>query len=108
MGTTDRRMAIWYTLCKNRWVKIAYLAEKFNVSPRTIRYDIEALSRIYPLETRAGKNGGVKVADWFRSGAELLDPAQIDFLLDICQRLEGDDAVRMREIIESLSKDIKP
>lgn len=107
MGASERRMAIWHTLCMRRQVTIAALSEKYNVSPRTIRYDIEALSRSYPIETRAGKNGGVKVADWFQPGEKILEPEQIDFLIQICQRLEGDEVVRMRGIIEALSDEIR-
>lgn len=105
MGASERRMAIWHTLCTHRQVTIAYLASKYGVSPRTIRYDVEVLSRSYPIETRSGKKGGVKVADWYRPGKAPLQPEQFDFLLNICQRLDGDDADRMCDIIETLSKD---
>lgn len=104
MEAIERRMAIWYTLCRQRQVTIAHLAEKYNVSPRTIRYDIEVLSRTYPIETRAGKNGGVKLADWYQPGSQLLPSEQMDFLLALVQRLEGEEATRLRDIISLLSQ----
>ena len=105
MRTSDRRRAIWYTLCRQRFAQIEYLAQKYHVSARTIRYDVEALSRVYPIETRTGKNGGVKVADWYQPGKTPLQPEQFDFLLNICQHLNDDDAARMCDIIETLSED---
>ena len=103
MSANERRMAIWHTLCTQRQVTIAYLAEKYHVSIRTIRYDVEILSRNYPVETRSGKNGGVKVADWFQPGPDMLQPEQMDLLLKLYRELEGDDAQTMSSIIKALS-----
>lgn len=97
-------MAIWYTLCRQRHVTIADLAGKYNVSPRTIRYDIEVLSRTYPIETRAGKNGGIRLADWYQPGSDILQAEQMDFLLELVQRLEGEEAAQLRDIISLLGK----
>lgn len=104
MGNSrERRMAIWHTLCAHRQVTIAYLSSKYGVSPRTIRYDVEALSRTHPLETRAGKNGGVKLADWYQPSNLLLTTAQMDLLLNLSYRLEGDEAAMLSDIIVILS-----
>ena len=103
MGASERRMAIWHTLCTQRQVTIAFLAAKYGVSARTIRYDVEVLSRSYPIETRAGKNGGIKVADWFHPGNDLLQPEQMDLLLKLSREMDGDDAIVMRDIIAALS-----
>lgn len=97
-------MAIWHTLCTHRQVTIAYLAEKYNVSIRTIRYDIEILSRSYPVETRSGKNGGVKVADWFRPGNNLLTPEQMALLLKLHGNMDGSEASMMADIIAVLEQ----
>lgn len=105
---SERRLAIWHTLCAQRQVTISYLAAKYGVSPRTIRYDVETLSRTYPIETRPGKNGGVKVADWFQPGGAILQPEQMDLLLRIHRGLEGDDAEMMSDIIASLSQKRNP
>ena len=104
VGTSERRMAIWHTLCIQRRVTIPYLSAKYGVSPRTIRYDVEALSRIYPIETRCGKNGGVKLADWYQPGIALIQPEQMDLLLKLHERLEGNEAALMSGIISALSE----
>ena len=50
MGTHERRMAIWNTLCQRKQDTAGHLAAEFHVSLRTIYYDLEYLSLIYPLE----------------------------------------------------------
>lgn len=100
----ERRLAIWHTLCAQRQVTISYLSSRYGVSPRTIRYDVEVLSRTYPIETRPGKNGGVKVADWFNPGSGMLQPDQMDLLLKIYRELDGEEAAMMSDIIMAVSK----
>lgn len=104
MGASERRMAIWTTLCMHRQMTIGELASKYGVSIRTIRYDVEVLSRSYPIETRAGKNGGVRVADWFQPGSDILMPEQMDLLLKLQREMEGNEAMMMRDIIAALGK----
>lgn len=104
MSANERRMAIWNTLCMQRQATIGFLAEKYGVSTRTIRYDVEVLSRSYPIETRAGKNGGVRVADWFQPGNDILMPEQMDLLLKLQSEMDGNDAIMMRDIIAALGK----
>jgi len=104
VGASERRMAIWHTLCMQRHVTIAYLSEKYNVSPRTIRYDIEALSRSYPIETRPGKNGGIQLAEWFHPGSGKLRPEQMDLLLRLYRQMDGNDAAIMQDIITMLNE----
>lgn len=104
MNASERRMAIWNTLCMHRQVTIGFLASKYGVSVRTIRYDVEVLSRSYPIETRAGKNGGVRLADWFHPGNDILMPEQMDLLLKLQSEMEGKDAIIMRDIIVALGK----
>lgn len=104
MNASERRMAIWNTLCMHRQVTIGFLASKYGVSVRTIRYDVEVLSRSYPIETRAGKNGGVRLADWFLPRNDILMPEQMDLLLKLQSEMEGKDAIIMRDIIVALGK----
>ena len=104
MGANERRMAIWHTLCAQRQVTIAYLAEKYHVSKRTVRYDVEILSRVYPIETRSGKNGGIRVADWFQPSENMLMPVQMDLLLQLHKDMDGNDAIMMGDIIAALGK----
>ena len=51
MGAGERRLAIWQTLCLRRHDTVANLASEFNVSKRTLYYDVQFLSLIYPIES---------------------------------------------------------
>lgn len=108
MEAHERRTAIWYMLCRHRHTTISCLAEKYGVSHRTIRYDIEVLSRTYPIETRSGKGGGIRLADWYRPGHEILQVEQMDFLLELVERLEGEEAKRLHDIIDRISHNDRP
>ena len=64
MGTTERIFKIMIYICRVRHSIIPELAEKFGVSIRTIKRDINELGYIIPIETRVGRNtGGVYVME---------------------------------------------
>lgn len=103
MSAEIRRMAIWHTLCCCRRTTIQQLASKYQVCPRTIRYDIEALSPLYPIETVRGRYGGcVRLAEWYVPGSCLLSPTQVEFLLNLAQILGGKDAEMLCSIVHTL------
>ena len=58
METSNRRQEILEYLCHTRSSTINKLAFMFEVSPRTIQRDINALSLKHPIYTQAGKYGG--------------------------------------------------
>ena len=49
MKPAERRQAIWEALCKRRHDTAAHLASEFDVSQRTIWYDIEELTLTHPI-----------------------------------------------------------
>lgn len=58
----NRMIGILAILLQQEKVTAPYLAEKFEVSRRTINRDIEALCMAgIPLVTEPGKNGGVSI-----------------------------------------------
>ena len=66
MGTAERRNAIMKALCRRRHDTIHSVASEFDVSERTIRRDIEALSYTEPIYTQTGRyGGGVYVVDGY-------------------------------------------
>ena len=66
MDTVERRGELVKTLCRRRYERVENLAADFGVSERTIRRDIEALSRTVPIYTQSGRyGGGVYVAEGF-------------------------------------------
>lgn len=103
MNANARRQAIWHTLCARRLVTVPYLAARYRVSINTIKDDISILSLSYPIVTIRGRNGGIKLADWYMPRSQLLSPSQLDFLFKLSQRLQGEDARVMEEIIVQLT-----
>lgn len=66
MGTAERRIEIMRLLCCERYITMPALAERFSVSVRTIKRDIDELGYIIPLEIKMGRyEGGVYVMNGF-------------------------------------------
>jgi len=104
MSVKDRRQDIWLALLDRRQDTIQNLATEFGVSPRTIRYDIDALSLSYPIETVRGRyGGGVKVSDWYHPSRNTLSPEQMALLKKLAPSLEGNDLVIMNSIISQFA-----
>lgn len=62
----NRRLGIVYLLMKKKTVTAAELAERYEVSIRTIYRDIEALSMIgVPVYAQKGRNGGIRLTEQF-------------------------------------------
>lgn len=104
MRPHERRMAIWHSLCSRRQDTIARLAAEYNVCPRTICYDVEILSLIYPIETVHGRyHGGIKLPDWYTPNPNVYSPAQLELLIRLQETLEGNDLIVMTSIISQFS-----
>ena len=105
MGTHERRMAIWNTLCQRKQDTAGHLSAEFHVSLRTIYYDLEYLSLIYPLEVIRGRyHGGIKIADYFTPDKTKLTPVQRDLLLRLFTNLYGHDKLIMLSILTATCK----
>ncbi|MDE6063061.1 MAG: YafY family transcriptional regulator [Lachnospiraceae bacterium] len=62
----NRRLGIVYLLMKKKTVTAAELAERYEVSIRTIYRDIEALSMTgVPVYAQKGRNGGISLTEQF-------------------------------------------
>ena len=103
MNANDRRMAILEALCERRHESIENLAFQFEVSIRTMKYDIERLTLAYPVYTTQGKGGGVHVVDGYFIGRKYLKPNQKELLEKLSVTLSGEDAKTMREILKSFA-----
>ena len=69
----DRMIGILSILLQQEKVTAPYLAEKFEVSRRTINRDIEALCMAgIPLVTRQGQGGGISIMDGYKVDRTLL------------------------------------
>jgi len=108
MGPTERRQKMLEVLCVRRHDTYNNLASEFNVSRRTVRYDIEALICHYPIETVRGRYGGVKVQDGFylkkhNSGPATLTPKQAELVERLRGLLTGDDLDTFDSILLQLA-----
>ena len=70
--TVERRQMILEVLCERRFGRIDNLADEFNVSRWTVRYDIEVLSYSYPIYTSKGTGGGIHIVNGFKLGMILV------------------------------------
>ncbi|MFW5672321.1 MAG: helix-turn-helix transcriptional regulator, partial [Acetivibrio ethanolgignens] len=63
----DRLIGILSILLQKDMVTAPYLAERFEVSRRTINRDIEALCKAgIPVVTRQGTNGGISIMEDYK------------------------------------------
>ena len=105
MGPNERRKAIWRSLCCTKYDTVANLAKKFDVSVRTIYYDVQVLSLAYPLEAIRGRyGGGIKIPEWYNPNANVYSPAQLALLIKVRASLTGDDRVIMTSIIDRFTE----
>ena len=57
---------ILFDLLSKRKITAAYLAEKYEVSPRTVYRYVELLATKLPLSVKRGRNGGICLSDSYR------------------------------------------
>lgn len=55
-----------FDLLSKRKITAAYLAEKYDISPRTVYRYVELLSTKLPLSIKRGRNGGICLSDAYR------------------------------------------
>ena len=100
MDAVERRQQILELLCQRRKDTMQNLAAELGVSERTIRRDVEILTRSYPLETVCGRyGGGVRVADWYHLDRHRMSPRQTALLRRLATGLQGEDLEVMEQIL---------
>ena len=94
----DRLLGILTVLLQNNRVTAPYLAEKFEVSRRTIGRDIDSLCRAgIPVITMQGAGGGIYIAEGFKLDKSILTS---DELTGIIAALKGMGSVTDQSQIE--------
>ena len=83
METAEHRYESMKILCRRRYETISNLATEFDVSERTIRRDIDALSSTEPIYTQPGRAGGVYVVDGYRMDRMYMSEAETGVLRKI-------------------------
>lgn len=101
----DRQIGILSVLLQKEAVTAPFLAEKFEVSRRTINRDIEDLCKAgIPIVTKQGVNGGISIIENYKLDKTLFTRGEI---LDILAGLRSLDSVngtnRYGQLMEKLS-----
>ncbi len=104
----DRMIGIISILLQQEKVTAPYLAEKFEVSRRTINRDIEALCMAgFPLVTEQGKNGGISIMDGFKIDRTLLSTSDMQAILTGLRSLDSVSGTnRYAQLMERLTSNI--
>ena len=107
MGTSERRWLILKTICRQRHETIANLAEKFGVSDRTIRRDIEVLSLSEPIYTQPGRyNGGVYVVEGYYIEDNYFNITQKEVIQKLIHMAENRDVCSLERSEISVLKEM--
>ncbi len=110
----DRLLGIITTLQQNKKVTAPYLAEKFEVSRRTINRDIEDICRAgIPIVTMQGNHGGISIMEGFSLDTTVFTEQEIEAIftglktldsvsetsgaLRIANKIGGDSAVTLSD-----------
>ena len=101
MSTTDRRMEIINILVVRRRTTARELAEEFGVTTRTIRNDIQALSRGFPIYTQQGGAGGIFMRGNYKPYINTLSSEELRILCEIYRQAKG---VHKKVLLQILNK----
>ncbi|MNW39398.1 HTH domain protein [compost metagenome] len=100
----NRLFEIVYLLMQRKTMTAAELAERFEVSKRTIYRDIDALSGAgIPVYASKGKGGGIGLLPDFVLNTSLLSEAEQNEILFGLQSLEATNAMQTGQVLAKLS-----
>ena len=105
MGTAERRNEILKVLCRRGYETAGNLAFEFGVSERTVRRDIEILSRNNPIYTKSGGHaGGIYIVGGYTPDRMYMSDAEICVLKKLYTATQADSVLTVdeRKILESL------
>ena len=100
-----RLIGILSILLQQQKVTAPYLAEKFEVSRRTINRDIEDICKAgIPIVTTQGKNGGISIMEGYRMDRTLLTSSDMQSILAGLRSLDSVCGTnRYQQLMEKLS-----
>lgn len=106
----DRLIGILVVLLQQKTVTAPYLAEKFEVSRRTINRDVEALANAgIPIYTTQGINGGISILDGYKIDKTLLTSSDMQAILAGLRSLDSVSGTnRYAQLMEKLSAGSSP
>ena len=101
----DRLIGILAVLLQKETVKAPYLAERFEVSRRTINRDIENLCKAgIPIVTRQGVNGGISIMEDYAINRSVFTNSEMQDILAGLRSLDSVNGTnRYGQLMEKLS-----
>ena len=100
----NRLFIILYYILEKEKVTANELADKFEVSVRTIYRDIDSISSVgVPIFTTQGKGGGIKIDNEYILNKSLFDANEKEQIIAALQGLEKTNKVYKSELITKLS-----
>ena len=100
----NRLFRILYYILEKEKVTANELADKFEVSVRTIYRDIDSISSVgVPIFTTQGKGGGIKIDNEYILNTALFDANEKEQIIAALQGLEKTNKVYKSELITKLS-----
>ena len=100
MSKLDRQIGILTILLRHKRVTTGYLAERFDVSVRTIQRDLDSIAVAgIPLTTLQGPSGGVEIMDGYSIERSVFTVDEIETLLSA---LRGTDSILTESYTERL------
>ena len=100
----NRLFRILYYILEKEKVTANELADKFEVSVRTIYRDIDSISSVgVPIFTTQGKGGGIKIDNEYILSKSLFDANEKEQIIAALQGLEKTNKVYKSELITKLS-----
>ena len=101
----DRLIGILSILLQREKVTAPYLAEKFEVSRRTINRDIEDICKAgIPLVTSRGPGGGISIMEGYRMDRTLITSGEMDAILAGLRSLDSvSGSARYRLLMDKLA-----
>lgn len=100
----NRLFRILYYILEKKKVTANELADKFEVSVRTIYRDIDSISSVgVPIFTTQGKGGGIKIDNEFILNKSLFDTNEKEQIIAALQGLEKTNEAYKSELITKLS-----
>ena len=104
-----RLFELLYLLVERRALTAGELAERFEVSERTIYRDVDALSAAgVPVYTQRGQGGGIRLMDQFVLDRCLLSPREQDEVLFALRALLSTGGLEGAEALERMSPTTPP
>lgn len=105
----DRLVAILVILLRKERIQAKELAEKFDVSVRTILRDVDAINLAgIPIVTYQGTNGGIGIAEGYRLDKSVLTGDEMAAIITTLKGIDGTITGKSHEVLMEKLKNALP